>query len=77
MQVNISFMALTLVITSLLGSSAFGADYDAVKAKLESAMAADIRPTADTDRDRNRRPIETLEFFGLRDDMKVVEYWQY
>jgi predicted methyltransferase len=73
MKANISFMALTLVITSLLGSSAFGADYDAVKAKLESAMAADIRPTADTDRDRNRRPIETLGFFGLRDDMKVVE----
>jgi predicted methyltransferase len=73
MRGNTSVIALTLLITSLLGSSALGADYDVVKAKLESAMAADIRTTADTVRDRNRRPIETLEFFGLRDDMKVVE----
>jgi len=73
MKGNTSVIALTLLITSLLGSSAFSADYDAVKVKLESAMAADIRTTADTVRDRNRMPIETLEFFGLRDDMKVVE----
>jgi len=73
MKGNTSVIALTLLITSLLGSSALGADYDVVKVKLESAMGADIRTTADTVRDRNRRPIETLEFFGLRDDMKVVE----
>ncbi|HDY83061.1 MAG TPA: methyltransferase [Halieaceae bacterium] len=73
MKANIPVIALALVITSLLGPSAFGADYDVVKAKLKSAMAADIRNTADTDRDRNRRPVETLEFFRLRDDMRVVE----
>jgi predicted methyltransferase len=68
--------ALTLLSTmaaTLLGSSAFGADFEAVKTKLEAAMASDIRTEADTDRDRNRQPVETLEFFGLRDDMKVVE----
>ncbi|MFT5139514.1 MAG: putative methyltransferase [Rhodothermales bacterium] len=48
-------------------------DFDAVREKLEVAMAAEIRGEADTDRDRNRRPIDTLEFFGLRDNMKVVE----
>ena len=48
-------------------------DFDAVKAKLSTAMSADIRTEAEMDRDRNRKPIETLEFFGLRDDMKVVE----
>lgn len=73
MKAYTSVMALTLLITSLFGSSAFGRDYDVVKTKLKSAMAADIRNTADTDRDRNRRPVETLEFFGLRDDMRVVE----
>ena len=38
-----------------------------------NARKRHIRPTADTARGRNRRPLETLEFFGLRDDMKVVE----
>jgi predicted methyltransferase len=36
-------------------------------------MAADIRTAEEVDRDANRRPVETLEFFGLRDDMKVIE----
>jgi predicted methyltransferase len=36
-------------------------------------MANDIRGEADTVRDANRLPVETLEFFGLRDDMKIVE----
>ncbi len=48
-------------------------DFDATKAKLEAAMAAEVRTDAERERDRNRRPIETLEFYGLRDDMKVVE----
>ncbi|MBT8073706.1 MAG: class I SAM-dependent methyltransferase, partial [Xanthomonadales bacterium] len=48
-------------------------DFDAVEAKLKAAMAAEIRTDAEKERDRNRRPIQTLEFFGLRDDMKVVE----
>lgn len=51
----------------------FAADFDAVKDKLETAMKADVRSESDTDRDRNRKPVATLEFFGLRDDMKVVE----
>ena len=48
-------------------------DADSLKASLEAAMAADIRTEADRERDRNRKPVETLTFFGLRDDMKVVE----
>lgn len=56
-----------------IASPAMAADFDAVEAKLKTAMAADTRPQADTVRDDNRLPIETLKFFGLRDDMKVVE----
>ena len=41
--------------------------------KVFAAMKSDIRTQADTDRDRNRRPVETLEFFGLTDDMNVIE----
>jgi len=48
-------------------------DHSAVETKLKAAMEADIRTQAEVDRDRNRKPLETLEFFGLRDDMKVVE----
>jgi predicted methyltransferase len=56
-----------------LGSIAIADDDSAVEDKLKAAMAAQIRGDADTGRDRNRRPVETLEFFGLRDNMKVVE----
>jgi len=48
-------------------------DFSAVEAKLKAAMEADIRTQAEIDRDRNRKPVDTLEFFGLRDDMKIVE----
>ncbi len=63
-----------LIIALLLMSSfSIAADFDPVREKLEMAMAAEIRGEADTKRDRNRRPINTLRFFGLRDDMKVIE----
>ena len=52
---------------------AFADDFDAVEAKLKTALKAEIRTDAEKDRDRNRRPVDTLKFFGLRDDMKIVE----
>ena len=50
-----------------------GADDDALKARLEAAMASDIRSDAEKARDGNRKPIETLQFFGLEPDMRVLE----
>lgn len=41
--------------------------------KVESALAAESRPETDRERDRNRRPNDTLNFFGLKDDMRVLE----
>lgn len=41
--------------------------------KLKAAMAAADRPAGDSDRDRNRKPMQTLEFFGFSDDQKVLE----
>lgn len=61
----------TLLMMS--ASLAVADDFDAVEAKLKTAMAAEIRTDAERDRDRNRRPVATLKFFGLRDDMKIVE----
>ncbi len=44
-----------------------------IDAKVEAAMAAEGRPQADIDRDRNRMPLQTLNFLGLEDDMRVLE----
>lgn len=46
---------------------------DDVTAKLEAAMQSEIRSEGDMQRDANRKPVETLAFFGLRDDMRVLE----
>ena len=44
-----------------------------IDAKVEAALADEARPEADVARDRNRRPLRTLQFFGLEDDMTVIE----
>jgi predicted methyltransferase len=46
---------------------------NAIDEKVTAALAAESRPAADRERDRNRRPLETLKFFGLTDDMRVLE----
>ena len=46
---------------------------DGVEDKIKEAMAADIRTEAEVARDRNRKPVETLAFFQLSDDMRVLE----
>ena len=41
--------------------------------KIEAAMKSDIRTPEEKARDGERKPRQTLEFFGLRDDMRVLE----
>ena len=66
------YAALFVVLFLFSGfSSAY--DFSAVEEKLKIAMVAETRPEADVARDRNRRPVDTLKFFGLRDDMRIVE----
>ena len=60
----------TLVCAALAATTASAGDIDA---KVEAALAADIRTEAETVRDANRKPLETLKFFGLTDDMHVLE----
>lgn len=63
-----------LLITTLLLSLSFAAQAaNEIDAKVEAALAAESRPQADRDRDRNRQPLDTLKFFGLKDDMRVME----
>ncbi len=64
------FLSVLLIVSAGL---AFADDFDAVEAKLKVALDADIRTDKEKERDRNRKPIDTLKFFGLRDDMKIVE----
>jgi len=44
-----------------------------IESKVNAALAAESRPMADRVRDENRAPLETLNFFGLKDNMRVLE----
>ncbi len=49
-------------------------DFSATRARIEQAMQGASRTDAEKARDgAERKPVETLEFFGLRDDMRVLE----
>lgn len=61
-----------LAVTVLAMANAAIAAND-IDTKVEAALAAESRPAADGERDRNRRPLETLNFFGLKDNMRVLE----
>jgi len=61
---------LTLVLLALLSVAHAENEIDA---KVEAALADTARPAEDRVRDDNRLPLETLNFFGLSDDMEVVE----
>ena len=64
---------LLLLSATLLSSNGFADDFTATEAKIKAAMAADIRTAEEVDRDSNRKPLETLQFFDFRDDMIIVE----
>lgn len=63
---------ITAVVLAFICGCAF-AQQAGVEEKIQAAMAADIRTPAETARDANRKPVETLTFFGLKDDMRVIE----
>ena len=62
-----------ILLATLLSAVAAAANAGDIDAKVQAAMAAESRPEADVARDRNRLPLETLNFFGLEDDMRVLE----
>ena len=62
--------AVLLAVFVIAGPVHADADIDA---KVTAAMNAESRPAADRERDENRKPLETLTFFGLKDDMRVLE----
>ena len=72
---------LICIVSVLFSSQLMAADSAETRNKIEQALTGSIRDAAETARDANRRPGEVLEFFGLEDDMKVLEispatgYW--
>ncbi len=68
-----SVRCLVLFAAALVSSHAAADDFAATEAKIRAAMAAEIRTPEEVERDSNRLPLETLKFFGLRDDMKIIE----
>lgn len=64
-------LLLPLAITAAFSvGSAQAAD---ISDNIKAAMKSDIRTEAEIKRDRNRKPEQTLKFFGIEDDMKVLE----
>lgn len=45
------------------------------EAKLRTVLAMPHRSEPNRNRDQYRHPVETLSFFGIREDMNVVELW--
>ncbi|MDA0707342.1 MAG: methyltransferase [Proteobacteria bacterium] len=62
----------TLIAVLLMLASTIAATGE-IDAKVDAALSADGRPEADVFRDPDRKPLETLKFFGLEDDMRVLE----
>jgi len=67
------FILLAFVCCTSILCEAAGAPSSDVHALLQHAVAGGWRSDANKTRDQYRHPIETLEFFGLRPDMTVVE----
>jgi predicted methyltransferase len=65
-----------VVLCVVGGAFAAGAQSDPnseVANRIRAAIAAEHRTPADTARDANRKPLETLLFFGVREDLHVLE----
>ena len=65
-------VASSLLIVSVASANP-AAPSDSSVALLQKAVSGDWRSVAHKARDQYRHPIETLEFFGLKPDMTVIE----
>jgi predicted methyltransferase len=65
-------MKVLLTVVLLVLVSAAYAENE-IDAKVEAALADESRPAEDRMRDKNRRPLDTLNFFGLKSNMRVLE----
>ncbi|MBX7200341.1 MAG: methyltransferase domain-containing protein [Rhodospirillaceae bacterium] len=66
---------LAVLATGLFAAPAFAAMDAATETSLKAALASSDRAPANAARDTARHPLETLKFFGLKNDMAVLEVW--
>jgi predicted methyltransferase len=58
----------------LCGNVLAADDFSPTRQKIEQAMQGSVRTAVEVARDADeRKPVQTLEFFGLREDMRVLE----
>jgi predicted methyltransferase len=63
-----------ILLTAVFGAAAYGADPANIPKYIAAAVADPTRPAADTARDANRKPAETLAFAGVKPGDQVVEF---
>jgi len=66
---------LTLTLLTISTTSLFA--QGSIEQQVQRAMASDIRTAQDKARDPYRKPDQVLAFFGLEDDMRVIEIWPF
>ncbi len=62
-----------VVIAGLALASASYAETQSTSEKIQAALDHERRSEQEIARDKNRKPLETLNFFRLQDDMTVLE----
>ena len=72
---RLAIVTMTAVLAGCAGNGVSEAGDGVNMAKLETVLAGDQRSDANRARDEWRNPAETLAFFGVRDDMVVMEIW--
>ena len=65
--------AAALLSAALVAPGAYAARHGSIPKYITEAVADKARPAADTERDANRKPAETLAFAGVRPGDAVVE----
>ncbi|MGK0299104.1 MAG: putative methyltransferase [Gammaproteobacteria bacterium] len=63
----------TILILLFLSVQIIAQEQSPILQKAQDAMASEIRSEEDKVRDIYRKPDQVLEFFGLKDDMRVIE----
>jgi len=64
-----------LLAATMLAGAATAKTDAATEAALKAAVAGSHRAEANKARDAQRHPVETLTFFGINKNMKVMEIW--
>ncbi|HEY4127475.1 MAG TPA: methyltransferase [Gammaproteobacteria bacterium] len=74
-SLKLSLIACSALAFSAIAAPQPAADSSGVDTALSQALAGSWRDPANASRDQYRHPKQTLEFFGLKPDMTVVQLW--